>query len=185
MMYATSLEELTVRMTLTEQMKGVSVLEHGHMVNRAYKALIHELEANTHIESELYHSMKDRILDSEVIDTYQIYHDCGKAFCKDESGRFPDHAQHSYNQWKALFPEDDVISNLMLLDMGFHTFRDEQLEELCYNILAPTLYFTAWAELEANAAMFGGHDSDSYKIKRKRLIKAGKKLNKVIKHESN
>jgi len=68
----------------------------------------------------------------------------------------------------------------MLLDMGFHTYRDEQLIELCKNPLAPTLYFTAWAELEANASMFGGHDSDSYKIKKKRLIKAGKKLYNVV-----
>jgi hypothetical protein len=181
MMYATSLAELENKMSNTIQTKDISVLGHGYMVNAAYKTLIDDLEEKKHIESELYHLIKHQILDADIIDTYQIYHDCGKPFCRTEEGRFPDHALHSYNQWKVLFPDDDVISNLMLLDMGFHTYRDEQLIELCHNSLAPTLYFTAWGELEANAGMFGGHDSDSYKIKRKRLIKAGKKLYNSLK----
>jgi hypothetical protein len=183
MMYATSLEELEIQMTNTIQTKDISVLEHGYMVNGAYKKLINELEQNQHIESGLYNLIKDKILDTEIIDTYQIYHDCGKPFCRTEEGRFPDHALHSYNQWKLLYPDDEIISNLMLLDMGFHTYRGDELIELCRNPLAPTLYFTAWAELEANAAMFGGHDSDSYKIKKKRLIKAGKNLHKIILNE--
>lgn len=174
-MYAKSLIELETVMKQTIQSKDINVLEHGYMVNRAYYKLIEELESGTHIESELYNSIKHSILDCETIDRYQIYHDCGKPFCKTESGSFPDHSRHSCNQWGYLFPEDTDVSELMLLDMAFHTYRGDQIIELWNHDLAPTLYFTAWAELEANASMFGGHDSDSYKIKRKRLIQAGKK----------
>ena len=38
------------------------------------------------------------------------------------------------------------------------------------------LYLTAWSEILANSTMFGGKESDSFKIKRKKLIQAGKKL---------
>jgi hypothetical protein len=41
---------------------------------------------------------------------------------------------------------------------------------------AKHLYATAWSELFANAELFGGFESDSFKIKRKKLIKALKLL---------
>jgi len=66
----------------------------------------------------------------------------------------------------------------MLNDMKFHTGFNEP--EFYSSELAPSLYLTAWAELEANSSMFGGHESTSYKIKKKRLIQQGKKLRSAL-----
>jgi hypothetical protein len=64
----------------------------------------------------------------------------------------------------------------MRMDMEFHTRRGDDVVELWKHPLSHMLYLTAWAELYANAEMFGGTSSDSFKIKRKRLIQAGKKM---------
>lgn len=61
------------------------------------------------------------------------------------------------------------------MDMQFHTLKGEALDELWKHPLSYTLYLTAWAEIKANCKMFGGEDSVSYKIKKKHLIKAGKR----------
>jgi hypothetical protein len=132
---------------------------------------------------ELFTKLRSSLLPEKIIDTYQIYHDCGKPFCLeiDENGKrhYPDHANISANIWLSLEEKskhDDIIADLMRHDMDFHTLRGDELTELWKNYLAPTLYFTAWAELFANSKMFGGTESDSFKIKKKRLIQAGKKL---------
>lgn len=65
-----------------------------------------------------------------------------------------------------------VFAEMIKLDMGFHTYKGEHLVELWKNNNAQHLYATAWAELFANAERFGGFESDSFKIKRKKLIKA-------------
>jgi hypothetical protein len=41
---------------------------------------------------------------------------------------------------------------------------------------AATLWVAGWAEIHANAAMFGGFESTSFKIKRKHLLSRGKAL---------
>lgn len=61
-------------------------------------------------------------------------------------------------------------------DMGFHILKGQELIDHCRLPYANDLYATAWAELFANAETFGGFDSDSFKIKRKKLIKALKYL---------
>jgi hypothetical protein len=63
--------------------------------------------------------------------------------------------------------------------MDFHLLKGDDLIKLCESPFAPILYFTAWAEINSNATMFGGYESESYKIKRSRLIQAGKKLLKT------
>ncbi len=130
--------------------------------------------------ADIYAKTRSSILPDHITDEYQIFHDCGKPFCleigEDGKRRYPGHAEKSAEIWMAL--EDrgnnaETIADLMRHDMDFHTMRGEEISELWNCYLAPTLYFTAWAELYANAQMFGGFDSDSFKIKRKRLIKAG------------
>ncbi|EBS4516491.1 hypothetical protein DQT32_03570 [Salmonella enterica subsp. enterica serovar Braenderup] len=110
---------------------------------------------------------------------YQEYHDCGKPFCRvvDEEGKvhFPDHANVSADVWKKLFPDETVIQELMRKDMTFHVAKSEDFDTIWTDPLAPTLYLTAWAEILANCTMFGGQDSTSFKIKKKKLIQAGKK----------
>lgn len=53
--------------------------------------------------------------------------------------------------------------------------KGDDLIDLWKQPYAPTLYFTAWAEIMANSKMFGGFDSTSFKIKKKALISAAKK----------
>lgn len=62
-------------------------------------------------------------------------------------------------------------------DMDFHIFKGGDFEKVWENPFASTLYVTSWAEIIANSHMFGGFDNISFKIKKKKLIKAGKKSN--------
>jgi hypothetical protein len=113
---------------------------------------------------------------------YHVFHDCGKPACQtiDEQGRkhFPDHAKWSKEQYVRIFGENGTVPELIGSDMDFHTKSGEDLAHLWNSPLALTLYFTAWAEIIANSQMFGGFDSTSFKIKKKKLIQAGKKWKK-------
>ena len=69
--------------------------------------------------------------------------------------------------------------------MNFHTLKSEELlhwlkENQDRKMFLCSLYLTAWAEIIANSTMFGGFESTSFKIKRKSLISAGKKLIKIL-----
>lgn len=156
------------------------MIDHGMMVNQEFKKLIESLdkkESDPFLQS-VYDCFKDQIFDMETCTRYQIYHDCGKPFSKEEKGRkYHDHEIHSYNQWIKLFPQDKDVAYLMLHDMDFHTGNTEEIMHTKY---APTLYFTAWAELYANCQMFGGQESTSFKIKKKKLIQQGKILMKTL-----
>lgn len=62
-----------------------------------------------------------------------------------------------------------------------HTLRGEEADAFASDPDAPTLIITAWAELHANAeALFGGFDTDSFKIKAKQLRKITAKIHKVL-----
>lgn len=182
----TSFEELLEAMKTTEQMPGLSVHEHGLMVVNSYRNLIQDLEQGIGDETLLavYAQTKGLLLPSKIIETYQEFHDCGKPYCIefDEQGRrhFPDHANISSSIWKELYPQDDLTHVLMRMDMDFHTMKSESVDKLWENELSSTLYLTAWAEIKANSTMFGGEDSVSFKIKKKHLIKAGKRILKNI-----
>ena len=176
-------------MKACEQAPGYSTYQHGLDVANRYRDLYEHL----HGKPACYQwSFKDGMLQrlKEIAPLaklplearlYHIFHDCGKpdTLTIDEQGRrhFPGHAEASVSAFKAALGEDaenhaDTLE-LISLDMGFHTFRGEQLQELCRHRLAPTLLLTAWAELHANAEiLFGGFESDSFKIKRKALAKA-------------
>lgn len=114
------------------------------------------------------------------MEKYQVYHDCGKPLCLtyDEFGKkhFYNHSTFSYNQFLKVFPEDNICANLIKNDLEFHTNKDLSFLWSLEN--AHSLYLTAWAEIYANSEMFGGVESDSFKIKRKKLIKAGKYITK-------
>ena len=159
------------------------MLEHGQMVHAHYKILISQLSAGEYECKELqdlWDAVGSTCPTPEVLERYHVYHDCGKHLCLtiDEEGRrhFPDHATWSAKQYSHIFPEDGFTATLIRRDMEFHTLRGDDLLCLCESPFALILYFTAWAEINANAEMFGGRESDSYKIKRKRLLKAAKKL---------
>ena len=102
-------------------------------------------------------------------------HDCGKPFCRevDQLGRtrYPDHAGVSHSIIRELFPTEIDLQYLVLHDMDFHTLKPKDLVEVANSKYGFSLYLTAWSELIANSALFGGTDSVSFKIKRKHLVK--------------
>lgn len=160
-----------------DQTPGVSVLDHGFQVSESYRSLLDKLRNRDCEEvsiQELYDRRKHELLPDDVMQTYHVFHDCGKPFCSPENGKkFPNHELHSYNQWILLFPDDKTIAEMMLNDMKFHLAGND---DYLSHPNAFSSYITAWAELYANSKMFGGMSSDSYKIKRKRLLKYGKKM---------
>jgi hypothetical protein len=134
--------------------------------------------------------------DNNIMKNYQIYHDCGKPYCRkteeiiDSDGNiqikqhFPDHAKVSSDTFAKYF-DSPLITQLILDDMNYHMFKAELLDNwLQSHINNPkylcSLYLTAWSEIISNSKMFGGMDSTSYKIKRKALITSAKKLYKLF-----
>ncbi len=164
------------------------MLDHGRSVHEHYKQLIGELESGTFEDSttlmEVYRLVRPNLPPPEVLHPYHEYHDCGKHLVltvEDGKRRFPNHAEASAQQYAHLFPEDGFTIALIRRDMDFHMLRGDDIDALWKSPFAPILYLTAWAEINANAEMFGGRCSESYKIKRSRLIQAGKKFLNSIK----
>lgn len=170
-------------MQCCEQAPGLNMLQHGQLVHEKYKELIAKLDAND-IEYAELHALYARygrsLPPSAVLESYHVYHDCGKHLTltigEDGKRRYPNHHEASARQYSHIFPEDGFTTTLIRMDMDFHILRGDDLLRLCRSPFAPILCFTAWAEINANAEMFGGKESESYKIKRSRLIQAGKKL---------
>jgi len=94
----------------------------------------------------------------------------------DGKAHYPDHSLKSFEMYCDKW-EYDEFAEMIKHDMGFHTLKGCDLIEHCKLDNANHLYATAWAELYANSELFGGFNSDSFKIKRKKLIKALKYLN--------
>lgn len=177
---------LVESMKQCEQMPSLSVLEHGIMVSDHYRDLIGYIRdgGDLQLDWRLPDWIKDRrllerLLPDELMETYQVYHDCGKPFCLviDEDGkrRFPDHAQVSRNTWLSL-DGDERIADLIGMDMDAHLLKDEGVAAFAKRPQAVALILTALAEIHANATMFGGIESTSFKIKWKQLDKRGKAI---------
>ena len=171
-------------MTNCEQAPGLNMLQHGEKVHEEYVKLITNLNNNVECAElqALWSKFGPTLPPHQVLRKYHVYHDCGKHLCltiEDGKRHFPNHAEISSNQYSIIFPEDTFTSVLIARDMDFHILRGDDLIKCLHNPIAPILFFSAWAEINANAEMFGGRESDSYKIKRSRLIQAGKKLLKL------
>lgn len=171
-------------MKATKQAKDQSIMQHGLSVwSYTYKLLKGNTEGFRLPQwyTDFFDDISKNLHDFKTIKHYNIFHDIGKPYCRvvDENGKhhFPNHAQKSKETWDQLFPERTTISNLIAHDMDFHTLKFEEileqnlsLQDIC------TLMITALAELHSNANMFDGIESDSFKIKFKKLEKLGKKV---------
>lgn len=177
--YSNTYQDLLVKMKHCFQYSTIDMYEHGLMVNREYTNLIMSLEQG--LISEVFPvQLIDLYKNNSLIDfnttlLYHVLHDCGKPLCKkvDEKQlvHYPNHAEISFNQIKILYPKDLDLQFLIKHDMDFHTLSTKDLEQLAKTKYGFTLYLTAWSELIANASLFNGFDSVSFKIKRKKLIK--------------
>lgn len=170
---------------------GISMREHGNQVFSNIKKLILGHFDGFKLPQWFLDEHKfiiNNLHDWDIIRTYARYHDAGKPRCKvigeDGKQRFPNHAEVSKQTFLEAYPEEHLIAELIGLDMIMHTEKYEQIMKR--NLPARTLVtllITAFAEIHANAELFGGISSESFKIKSKKLDKLGKKLvNAIGKH---
>ena len=112
----------------------------------------------------------------ELMRLYHEFHDVGKPYCRqvDAAGKihFPNHAAVSASVWR-VHCGDGLIADLIQHDMDLHLLKPSTIETFSRYDLAPALLLTALAELHANAEMFGGIESTSFRIKWKTLAKTG------------
>lgn len=171
-------------MANAEHAKGQSILEHGLSVWKHTKRLIDDDTTGFRLP-DWYETYKSRIFSNihpeSTIREYTENHDCGKPRCLtiDSDGRnhYPNHAEISETLWREAGGSEDAC-RLIGMDMLFHTATPEQilshpgitLKDIC------TLIITSLAELHANAELFGGMESDSFKIKHKKWAKRAKKV---------
>lgn len=182
----TSLAALRSVMRNTEQTAGLSVLAHGMQVARYFEDLRQHVLYGKPLryawrlpEWALERALWAQLLPLPTVRRYQIYHDAGKPFCRevDEMGRqhFPNHAAVTASLWQSLTGEKDV-ARLMGMDMDIHLLKAEGIPAFIARPEAATLLLTGLAEVHANAAMFGGIESTSFKMKLKHLKRRGKSI---------
>lgn len=164
-----------------------SVYQHGISVRDHLFELIDFLEIGKITEQwklpewlTTYRSqIKNSLLSKEIISEYAIFHDCGKPYCLtiDELGKrhFPDHARVSARTWIRI-GGDIQIAKLIEMDMVIHTIKAAELDEFIKHPEAITLLLAGLAEVHSNAKMFGGLESESFKIKWNQINKRGKAI---------
>ena len=177
-------------MASCQQSQHQSILQHGEAVASKFKDLINGRTEGFRLPDWFIQNedfLKARLPNLELLETYHIYHDCGKPYCRtvDADGKqhFPDHARISGAIWRTL-GGDPTIARFIEHDMDMHLLKPADAAAYPHLDLAPTLLLTALAELHANADMFGGIESTSFKIKWKCLNKVGNILIQRLKEQS-
>lgn len=146
--------------------------EHGLDVNRWYNRLISEPSlAGDPLAQEFFENYK--MLDG--IEQYHINHDIGKPYCieYDDEGKahYPNHTELSHKMFIERYGES-IYSYLLKHDMTFHTTKGaDNMKALWQLEHADHMFASAYAAIMSNAELFGGFESDSFKIKKKHLLK--------------
>jgi len=179
-------DSLLARMRETEQMPGLSVLDHGLLVADHFRDLADHVRTGAPLRFawKLPDWVRDprlwaRLPADETLERYQTFHDCGKPSCLvlGEDGRrhFPDHARVSKEVWLSL-GECPEVAELIGMDMDVHLLKDEGVAEFAARPQAAALVLTGLAEIHANAGLFGGIESTSFRIKYKQIDRRGKAI---------
>lgn len=166
------------------QTEGQSVYQHGLSVKEHINELIDILKfdhVNNYKLPYWFFQYKNQILSNllpiNIINEYTIHHDCGKPYCLliDDNGKrhFPNHAEVSEKTWSAI-GGNPIAAKLMGMDMLIHTMKANDIDAFIKHPEAITLLMVGLAEIHANAKMFGGIESTSFKIKWKQIDKRGK-----------
>jgi len=176
-----------------EQTKGLSVYEHGVSVKNYLFDLINHLRNETPLKYEwrlpdwIYENSNfilSQLPDDKTLELYTVYHDIGKPFCLyiDDDGKrhFPNHADVSYEIFSKLF-KNKTAAELVKHDMDIHLLKSDGVENFSKNPLAITLLLSGLSEIHSNAQMFGGLQSDSFKIKWKSINQRGKQILNILK----
>lgn len=167
------------------QFRTQDVLAHGEAVREHYLMLLEAAQAGGYPPGwrmpkwwgpERAHELARRQPPADTMARYLRYHDCGKPQCRtvDSEGRqhFEGHAQASADLWQALGGHPDEVW-LMRHDMVLHRGSAEECQVLAQHPLFAGLLLAALAEVHANAVMFGGMETDSFKAKIKKLERRG------------
>lgn len=173
----------------TEQTQGMSVLQHGLSVARHFNDLYQHcvnhkpLKYQWQLPDWVNHPVLwDNLMSLDVMHEYLIYHDVGKPFCRtiDEQGRvhFPDHAAVSKKIWLNA-TGNQAVADLIGMDMDVHLLKGADTSAFAERPQATSLLLAGLCEVHSNAAMFGGIDSTSFKIKFKHIKRRG---NAIVKH---
>ena len=123
-------------------------------------------------------------------------HDCGKpdVFELDNKGQphFSDHANASQKVYRNvvtghedLFVDNAKIEYLITHDMDLQTINVKPDSDFFSTEFAMAQILACLAEITANASMFGGIESTSFKIKFKRVERRGKMFFEFIKAAAN
>lgn len=181
---------VTKAMQGCEQAPGISVLRHGIMVSEHYKDLIGHIR-DCHplrlpwklpkwIENE---SLLVGLPDDVTMSQYHAYHDCGKPYCLtiDEDGKkhFQNHTKVSREVWLETGGSNE-IGELIAQDMDIHLLKAVDIPDFAQRPHACALLLTGLSEVHANASMFGGMESTSFKMKWKHIDKRGRALLKHL-----
>lgn len=90
---------------------------------------------------------------------------------------FPEHEIVSAKVWKELFPNENLVHDLILNDLKIHKLKANEVEGFCKDpIMAVNLLISGLAAIYSNQELFGGINSDSFKIKFKNITQRGKKI---------
>lgn len=178
------------------QTKGMSILEHGESVHNYYKDLHSYLFEGTPLAmswrlpewlEQNKEFIKANLYSLDIMREYHIYHDCGKPQCitidADGKQHFHNHAKASFDRWNECTERNeinDTIGTLILEDMDIHLIGAEGLQEFSERPQAISLIITSLCEIHSNAAMFGGIESTSFKIKWKHIDKRGRQIINLI-----
>jgi len=180
------MDGLVAAMTTCPQTPTQSVLDHGRSVLACFRLLLDHLRHGTSVPAwwrvpawTATPGLLDRVAPPEVMAAYIEFHDCGKVHTRvvDADGRqhFPGHAAASERVWLAV-GGDPLAARLMGMDMDFHLLRPEGVDGFAARPEAASLLLASVAEVHSNAAMFGGPDSDSFKMKAKHLDRRGRQV---------
>lgn len=168
-----------------EQMKGLSVYDHGKKVLERFEDLIGDRKLQWKLPSWFPQYEKQlfaELPDIQIMKDYLLYHDCGKPFCKtvDSEGKvhFPNHAQVSKEIWTNL-NGPSLVADLIGQDMDIHILKPEGIPEFAGRPTASALLIAGLSEIHANAELFGGIESTGFKIKLKHLESRGKQICKI------
>lgn len=180
------------------QTKGVSILDHGLMVeNILFSDLIPFLKSEKLVLDykipDWLSNNKQKILFSlpseYTLRKYTRFHDIGKPWCStiDEHGKqhFPNHSKESQKRYLDIFPAEILVGELIFHDMDIHKLKDCQVEDFVKsNKNYLTHLLVGFAEIIANSSMFGGMETENYKIKYKQLERRGNAIFRAIKAPS-
>lgn len=195
----TKIRKLSALMESCPQTEGQNVLQHGRSVREHYFTLLDHINGEVSLDDasnwripewidENLLTIKENLLPRYVMDRYLTLHDCGKPAVRtvDENGKqhFPNHAESSEQVYLSNFGDqaDETVAYLIRHDMDAHMLKNDGVEAFAKNPTAICQLLAALAEVTSNAAMFGGIESTSFKIKFKQINQRGKAvLNQIAK----